>query len=94
MRTCLVDGDPRLVGASLHEQVGRGSDGARTAIQDVRVDHGRRHVTMTEQLLDGLDVVPVLQQVGGERVAEDVAPCGLRDARRAYSVADGALEGR
>jgi hypothetical protein len=47
---------------------------------------------MTWQLLDGPDVVPVLQQVGGEGVAEGMAPCGLRDARRAYSVADGTLE--
>src|SRR6266404_4127219 len=78
--------------ATLREQVRRGPDGAWTAIQDMSVDHGRRHVTMTEQFLDCPDVVPVLQQVGGERVAEGVAPCGLRDARRAYSVADGALE--
>src|SRR2546427_11864492 len=31
--------------ATLREQVRRGPDGARTAIQDVRVDHARRHVT-------------------------------------------------
>jgi len=61
-----------LVAAARREQVSRGSDGAGAAIQDVRVDHGRRHVTMTEQFLHGPDVVPVLQQVGGERVAQGI----------------------
>ncbi len=80
--------------ATLREQVRRGPDGARTAIQDVRVDHGRRHVTMTEQFLDGPDVVPYLLavprlvqcrdvlQTGGMRVrpasARDQVP-GQRD---------------
>ena len=33
------------------------------------VNHGRAHVTVTEELLDGPDVVAVLQQMGGKTVA-------------------------
>src|SRR5437867_4183882 len=56
-------------------------DGARhtaaTALEHVRVDHGRADVAMTEQLLDRPDVVTVLEQVGRERVSEK---CGTRHA--------------
>jgi hypothetical protein len=31
--------------------------------QDVGVDHGRRHVAVAEELLDGADVVTALQKV-------------------------------
>ena len=35
-------------------------------LDDVRVDHGRAHVGVAEQLLDGADVRPALEKVGGE----------------------------
>jgi hypothetical protein len=41
------------------------------------------HVGVAEQLLDGTDVVAVLQQVRGEGMPQRVAPGGLRDARPA-----------
>lgn len=44
-----------------------------TALQDMRVDHRRAHVVVTQQLLHGADVVAVFQQVGGEAV-----PQGMR----------------
>jgi len=47
---------------------------------------------VTEQLLDGSDVVAVLQQVGRERVAESVARSALRDGRPLESLPHGALE--
>ena len=36
------------------------------SIQDVCVDHRRGHVLVAQQLLDGADVIAVLQQVGSE----------------------------
>jgi hypothetical protein len=40
-----------------------------TLLQDVRVDHGRGHVRVAEQVLDGPNIRPALQQMGGKRVA-------------------------
>ena len=39
------------------------------------VDHGRFHVLMNEEFLDGTDIIAVLKQVSCERVAEAVG-CG------------------
>jgi hypothetical protein len=55
---------------------------AAGAIQHVRVDHRRRHIRVTEQLLDRPDVVPVLEKVRREGVPERVASHSLRRAAR------------
>ncbi len=47
---------------------------------------------MPEQLLDRADAVPALKQMGGERMAEGVAGCGLGDAGPAGGVPDSAPE--
>lgn len=47
---------------------------------------------MTEELLDGSDIVAVLEQVGGERMAERVAGRPLRDAGPLDGVPHGPLE--
>jgi hypothetical protein len=39
----------------------------------VRVDHGRAHISIPEQLLDRADAVPIVKQMGRERVAEGMA---------------------
>jgi hypothetical protein len=57
----------------------------------VRVHHGRRHVAVAEQLLDGADVVSPLEQVGGEGVASLMTRHPFVDARRPGRVRDGAL---
>jgi hypothetical protein len=36
------------------------------AVEQVRVDHGRADVLVTEQFLDGANIVSSLKQVGGE----------------------------
>jgi hypothetical protein len=41
-------------------------DSQRTSIDDVRVDHRGSQVVMTEQLLDGADVVARFEQMGCE----------------------------
>jgi hypothetical protein len=42
------------------------------SIQDVRVDHRRPHVAVPEQLLNGPDIVAVLEQVRRKRMPESV----------------------
>jgi hypothetical protein len=50
------------------------------------VDHRRRQVSMTEQLLDDADVAAAPQQVGGERVAQGMAGHALVDPAGADGV--------
>ena len=58
--------------ATLH-RVERAPNATRAILEDVRVDHGRGHVAVAEDLLHRADAVAALQQVGGEGVAEGVA---------------------
>ena len=55
----------------------RSSSAAGTPVQDVGVDHRGADVTVTEQFLHRLDIVVVLQQVRGERMAKGVASQGI-----------------
>ena len=71
-----------LVGGQ--QPVGGASDAGRPAIEHVGIDHRGRHVAVAQQLLDRPDVGTVLQQMGGEGVAEGVAAGALGDARTAY----------
>ena len=76
----------RPVGPASQDTISRAQDTAAAAIQDVRVDHGRADVAMAEELLDGADVVAVLEQVGRERVAKCVTARVLGDAGGADGV--------
>ena len=67
----------------------RTAHGKSAAIEDVRVDHGGFHILVAEEFLHGADIVAVLKQVGGERVAEDVG----RDVLLDTGAASGAFEG-
>jgi len=51
------------------------------AIEHVRVHHRRADVGMTQQLLHGPNVVPVLEQVGRKRMPEGMWTHTLGDAR-------------
>src|SRR5262245_29455899 len=68
--------------------IGRALDAARPPVEDVGVDHGRAHVPVPQELLDGADILAVLEQVGGEGVAQGVTGGGLGDARTADGVLD------
>jgi hypothetical protein len=46
-------------------------------VEDVGVDHGGRDILVARELLDGADVVAVLEQVGGEASANVCAVTGL-----------------
>ena len=69
------------------------ADGAAALVQDVGVDHRGLDALVTEQLLDGADVVAVLEQMGGEGMAQAVAAGGLVDAGGSAGAADGPLDG-
>ncbi len=58
----------------------------------MRVDDGGGHVAVPEELLDGADVVAILQQVCRERVAEGMAGGALRDGSPLESLSHGTLE--
>src|SRR5262245_39297900 len=52
-----------------------------TAVQDVRVDHGGAHVTVSEQFLDRANVVTVFEEMRREGVPEGVTRGWLGQAR-------------
>src|SRR5205814_4739021 len=56
------------------------------------VDHRRADVAMAEQLLDGPDVVTVVEQVRGEGMPERVTARVLEDAGLAQGALDGTLD--
>ena len=66
--------------------------GHAAALEDVGVDHGGLDILVAEQVLDGADVVAVLEQVGGEGVAQGVAGDALVDAGQASGAMNGPLQ--
>ncbi len=62
------------------------------ALEDVGVDHGGAHIFVTEEFLDGADVVAVLKKVGSEGMAEGVAGDAFGQAGLLGGLADGALQ--
>ena len=79
---------------SIIDSVEGAPDGASALIEDVRVDHRCGDIPMTEQLLDGADVVAVLKKVGGETVGQGVATCGLGNIGGVESGLGSALDDR
>src|SRR5437867_7375874 len=51
-----------------HQAVDRADHAAAAAIEDVRVDHRRPHVAVTEEFLNRTDIVTVLEQMSREGV--------------------------
>ena len=54
-------------------------DAGRAPVENMGIDHRRAHVLVAKKLLDGADVVALLQQVGGKRVTEGMARRRLGD---------------
>lgn len=61
--------------------IGRTFDTQSTTIQHVRVDHGRRHVAVTQQLRNRSNVATALQEMRRERVPEGMTRRPLGDLR-------------
>src|SRR5688572_14888718 len=72
--------------------VERAPHASRAVLQDVRVDHRRRDIAVTEELLYGTDVMTALQQVGGEGMAKGVASNAFVDCGRRRRLGHRALE--
>jgi len=79
---------------SQEHPVGWAADAGGSSVEDVSVDHCGAHVSVAEQLLDGSDVLSVLQQMSREGVTERVARGQLHDAGCAYGLLDGPLQDR
>ena len=67
--------------SQIEQPVGRAPHACGSPIEDVCVDLGRADVPVTEELLNGADVMVVLEQVGGEGVPKRVTRRALRNAR-------------
>ena len=57
-----------------------GFDGESAALEDMGVDHGGFDILVSEEFLNGADIVSVLEEVGGEGVAKGVGGDLLVDA--------------
>jgi hypothetical protein len=73
-------GTARVIGFLDNAQALRRSEGVRRAlhplsatVEDVRVDHCGANVLVPKELLPRADIVPVLEQMCGERVPNRVA---------------------
>ena len=73
------------------ESIQRAAHGLAAALKDVRVDHGGLDVFVAQPLLDGADIVVILQQVRGEAMPEGVARHALFKAGGTGGGADGFL---
>ena len=64
-------GRPFILGGA--ERVERASNARSAQAQHVRVDHRRLDIRVAQQLLDGADVVAVVEQMRSERVPQGMA---------------------
>ena len=75
------------------DAIQRAAHSAPAAVQDMGVDHGRRDVLVTQQLLYRSDVIAGSQEMGREAMAQRVTTCGLRNAGFPDGLFDRPLEG-
>ena len=75
----------------VHRSIQRAAHGQAAAIEDVSVDHGRLDVFVTQQFLDGADVVVIFQQMRGKGVAEGMGRDPFGDASLLGSFLDAFL---
>ena len=84
------------------QAVGGAADAEGALGEDVGVDHGGAELAVAEELLDGSDVGPVLEEVGGEGVPQAVAgdapgesgvPCGETHGALHRGLVEGMAEG-
>ena len=108
MRDAAVEGVPRTQKISLtvkgtpasnpqysllrHVDVDGGAHREGAGVEDMRVNHRRLQVLMTEQGLNRADVMPAFQEMGGEGVPEGVGGDAFPDAGKLHGRSDGALD--
>ena len=59
-------------------------DAFAATVQDVSINHRRRHVFMAQQFLNRADVIAILQKVRGERMPQRMRGCRLCNASISY----------
>ena len=74
--------------SEIRHQIGRALDTGRAAVENVSVDLRGADVTVSQELLDGADIVARLEQVRRERVAKGVAGDVLGDADGGHGAPD------
>ena len=89
----LPKGEGRSASGQVRSHIERGTDGEATAVKDVGVDHGCSHVFVTQQILDGSNIVAVLQQMRSKGMAQRMATDAFLNGRFASRVFDSALQG-
>src|SRR5437870_5739930 len=75
-------------------RVKRAVDRTAAALQHMGIDHGGTHVLVSQEFLQGTDIVAVLQQMRGETVPQGVTAAALGDAGLLESLFYGSLEHR
>jgi hypothetical protein len=75
------------------ERIQRASHRHAGFVQDVRVDHGRFHVSVAEQFLHRPDIVAGFEQVRGERMSQAMGRDPLGQAGLGRGLAYGRLKG-
>jgi hypothetical protein len=75
------------------QEVGRALDSEAAAVEDVGVDHGGLDRAVSEELLDGADVVAIGEEVGGEGVAHRVPGGVFAQAGLPHGRLEGVLAG-
>ena len=79
-------------GTSCSARIERTAHPAPTALQHVRVDHGRSDVLVPQEFLHRANIVTILQQVRGKTVSERMAAAALIQAGLAYRLLDRFLQ--
>ena len=74
--------------------VQRGFDGESATLEDVGVDHGGFYIFVTEQFLDGANVVSALEKMGGKRMTQGMRGDVLVDLCLAGGFTNGSLDDR
>ena len=73
-----VGGLAQLTAApSSSQQVGGAAHAAWASVDHMLVDHRGAHVLVAQKLLDGANVLPPFQQMGGKEMADGVAARSL-----------------
>ena len=71
--------------------VDRAENSTAAAVQDMCVDFRRLDVRMSQQFLNGAQIVATFEKMGGEGMAKRVATAVFENTTRAHGALDGAL---
>lgn len=75
-----------------HRRVKWATDRKASCGEDMGIDHSGPDILVAEQFLDGTNVVPLFQEVGGEGMSERMAACVFWNSRAADCSLDRALQ--